>query len=103
MASVDFKDAYYSVSLAEEHKKYVKFEREGKIYQFTFLAMGLACSPKKFTKLLKPACASLHKQGHIVIPYIDDTYYIQGKSARECWQSVKESVDLLQLGFIINY
>jgi hypothetical protein len=103
MASVDLRDAYYSVPLAEEHKKYVKFEWEGKIYQFTCLAMGLACSPRKFTKLLKPAYASLLKQGHIVVPYVDDIY-IQGNSARQCWQSVKESVDLLQqLGFIINF
>jgi hypothetical protein len=57
--------------------------------------MGLACNPRKYTKLLKPTYVSLRKQGDIVVSYTDDTY-IQGKSARQCWNSVKKSIDLLQ-------
>ena len=34
MASVDLKDAYYSVPIAEEDKKYLKFQWQGKLYKY---------------------------------------------------------------------
>ena len=102
MASVDLKDAYYSVPVATEHRKYLKFEWNGCLFQFSCLAMGLACSPRKFTKLLKPVYAELRKYGCLVVPYIDDSY-IQGDTVEECWNNVKAIVNLLQsLGFILN-
>ena len=55
MASVDLKDAYYSVPVAVAHQKYLKFEWAGKLYQFTCFPNGLAFCPRKFTKLMKPA------------------------------------------------
>jgi len=55
MASVDLKDAYYSVPIHQDHEKYLKFEWKGQLYQFTCLPNGLACAPRLFTKLLKPA------------------------------------------------
>ena len=30
MASIDFRDAYYTVAIAEEHQKYLKFLFDGK-------------------------------------------------------------------------
>jgi len=35
-ASVDLKDASYSVPIAVAHQKYLKFEWGGKLYQFTY-------------------------------------------------------------------
>ena len=49
MASVDLKDAYYYVPVATKHRKYLKFKWNGCLFQFSCLAMGLACSPRKFT------------------------------------------------------
>ena len=40
-ASVDFKQAYFSVTVAKEHRKYLRFEWKGKVYQFTVLPQGL--------------------------------------------------------------
>ena len=45
MASVDLKDAYYSVPIATEDRKYLKFEWQGSYFQYTCLPNGLACAP----------------------------------------------------------
>ena len=55
MASVYLKDAYYSVPIHQGHQKYLKFECQGQLCQFNCLSNGLACAPRLFTKLLKPA------------------------------------------------
>ena len=46
MASVDLKDAYYSVPIASEDRKFLKFEWKGDYYQYTCLPNGLACAPR---------------------------------------------------------
>ena len=53
-ASVDTRDAYYTVPVALEHQKYLKFTWRDKLYQYTCLTNGLASAPRIFTKLLKP-------------------------------------------------
>ena len=63
MASIDLKDAYYSVPIAASYRKYLKFSWKGSLYQFTCLPKGLSCGPRKFTKLLKPALSDLHFKG----------------------------------------
>ena len=102
MASVDLKDAYYSVPIAAAHQKYLKFEWGGKLYQFICFPNGLAFCPRKFTKLMKPAYAVLRQPGHINSPYIDDSY-LQGGSYEECLGNVLDTVKMfLSLGFILH-
>lgn len=102
MASVDLKDAYYSVPIAQEQRKFLRFQFKGKLFQYTCFPNGLACCPRLFTKLLKPVYKSLREKGCEVAPYIDDSY-IQGDTENECWQSAKQLALLLQsLGFIIH-
>ena len=102
MASVDLKDAYYSVPVAVAHQKYLKFEWGGKLYQFTCFRNGLAFCPRKFTKLMKRAYAVLRQLGHINSPYIDDSY-LQAGSYEECLANVLDIVQMfLSLGFILH-
>lgn len=102
MASIDIKDAYYSVPIALEHRKYLRFQWKGKLLQYTCFPNWLACCPRLFTKLLKSAYASLRQTGDGIVPYIDDSY-LQGGTEQECWQSVKKTALLLQdLGLIIH-
>ena len=102
MASIDIKDAQYSLPIAPEHRKYLRFQWKGKLLQYTCFPNGLACCPRLFTKLLKPVYASLRQTGDEIVPYIDDSY-LQGDTDQECWQSVKKTALLLQdLGFIIH-
>ena len=52
MATIELKEAYYSVPIAKDHQKYLKFESDHTLYQFTCFPNGLAFCPRKFTKLL---------------------------------------------------
>ena len=102
MASVDLKDAYYTVPVHEEHQKFLKFVFNGCLYQFTCLPNGLSSAPRIFTKLLKPAYSTLHNQGHLSIGYIDDSY-LQGDTLTECKRNVEDTSALFtKLGFTIH-
>ncbi|XP_060565442.1 uncharacterized protein LOC132724583 [Ruditapes philippinarum] len=59
MASVDLKDAYYSVFIAEEDRVKLIFEHRGILYQYQALPNGISFAPRTFTKLMKPIYASL--------------------------------------------
>ena len=76
MASVDLKDAYYSVLISPDHQKYLKFLWQGRLYTFVYFPNGLVCCFRMFTKLLKPVYASLRQQGHESSGYIDDSYFM---------------------------
>ena len=73
MASVDIKDAYYSVPVAKEERKYLKFEWQGSYYEYTCLPNGLVCAPRLFTKILKPVYSHIRSMGHICMGHIDDS------------------------------
>ena len=83
MASLDLKDAYYSIPIAPQHRKFLRFEFTGQLLQYTCCANGLSSCPRLFTKVLKPALTMLHKQGHIATAYIDDIY-VQGVDFDSC-------------------
>lgn len=101
-ASIDLKDAYYSVNLAPSVRKFFRFEFEGTIFEFVGLPQGFRDSPRIFTKLLKPALSYLRCQGHTVLIYIDDSL-LQGDSFLECSEAVRTACELLDsLGFTIH-
>lgn len=103
MASVDLRDAYYSIPIAKEHQKLLRFTWRGKLYQYTVMPNGIACAPRYFTKLLKPAYSNLRSRGHVCLGYIDDSY-LQGDNYEECDQNVNDTISLFSdLGFDINW
>ena len=57
MASVDLKDAYYSIPIEEEDRKLLIFQWKRKYYQFTCLPNGLSSAPRNF--LLKSSSRSM--------------------------------------------
>ena len=93
MASVDLKDAYYTVPIHPSHQKYLKFCFDGAFWQYTCLRNGLASAPRIFTKLLKPVYATLHSMGHLNSGYIDDSY-LQGDTVADCQQNFGDTVTL---------
>ena len=102
MAVVDQRHAYYSVPIASEHRKYLRFRWKGKIYEFSCLPNGLACAPRYFTKLTKPIYAKLRQMGHTNSGYIDDSLLI-ADSEVECVQNVEDTVSVMTgVGFIIH-
>lgn len=95
MTSLDLKDAYYSVPIAPEHQKFLKFIWKGVLYQYLCLPMGLTSSPRLFTKLLKPVFAYL--RGHCGIScagYIASSLYI-GDSFEKCMRNTLTAIQVL--------
>lgn len=103
MASIDLKDAYYSVPIHENHRKYLRFNFCDTIFQFTCLPNGLSCGPRKYTKLMKPVYATLRKMGINISGYLDDLLIVE-HTEEELKSSVAIVVNTLEkLGFVINY
>ena len=103
MTSIDLKDAYYSIPIAQEHQKYLKFIWRGQLYAFTSLPLGLTSSPRIFTKVLKPVFSYLRSQfGHTCLGYIDDSFYLED-SYTECEEAKLRAMQLfVSLGFKIH-
>ena len=95
MASIGLSDAYYSVPVALTDQKYLLFKFEGQLYKFVCLPNGLSSAPRVFSKLLKPVFSALHKQGHQIMGYLDDSFLI-GDTFEECKKSVIATVNYLQ-------
>ena len=98
MASVDLKDAYYSLPIHTSHQKYLKFVWMGQLYQFTVLPNGLSSGPRMFTKILKAPFSHLRKLGHVIVGYLDDSLII-GQTSQSTIQAVNDTATVLnQLG-----
>lgn len=102
MASVDLKDAYYSVLIHEENQKFLKFWWNGQLFQFKGMPNGLTSAPRAFTKLLIPVFAHLREKGHECFGYIDDTFIV-GDSFEEALFSCQQlAATLDNLGFVVH-
>ena len=101
MTSIDLRDTYYSIPIAPEYRKYLKFSWRGVLYQFTVLPMGLTSSPRIFTKVLKPFFATLRARfGFSCLGYIDDSLYAESSYAL-CQDATLTATKLLiNLGFV---
>lgn len=89
--SVDLSEAFYSIPIKQEDRKFFRFVFDNKKYQFTALVMGYGLSPRIFTKVLKPVFASLRAIGFISTAYIDDSC-LQGSTFDECQQNIYSTV-----------
>lgn len=100
--SVDLSEAFYSIPIRNQDRKYFRFIHNGKKYQFTALIMGFTASPRIFTKVLKPVFAKLRAQGHISTAYIDDSC-LQGNSYNSCLVNIHDTVTLMDsLGLTVH-
>ena len=101
-ASLDLKDAYFSINIRNEHRKFFRFRYKQVLYEFTSLPQGYTESPRIFTKLLKPVLGHLRSKGHSLVAYIDDTF-LQGDTKEECMDNVQETGKLIdELGYTIH-
>ena len=54
MASVDLKDAFFTIPICEDDIKYLKFLWEGRTLAFLAILNGYSDAMLMFTKILKP-------------------------------------------------
>jgi hypothetical protein len=102
LMKLDLKDAYYSVPIAEDHKKYLRFQYQGVTYEYQCLPFGLSSAPRAFTKLLKPVVATLRSSGIRVVIYLDDLLLLHHEAVE--LQNIFHIVTTLltDLGFTIK-
>ena len=102
MASIDLKDAYYTVKIDKNFQKYLKFWYNNKLYKYRAYANGLSSCPRKFTKLLKPILCDLRQRGYTICAYLDDLLLIS-TSYTHCCMSVIETIKIFDKhGFVVH-
>jgi hypothetical protein len=103
MASLDFKDAYYTLPVQDTHQKFLKFTFEGQTYKFVAVPMGLSSASRYFTKIMKiPLSVLREKHGISITGYIDDTLIVETTKTR-CTHGIEIAAQLFQeLGFMIS-
>ena len=102
LASLDIKDAFYTVPIYEPHRKYLKFMWLNKAYQFIVMPNGYVDDMKVFNKILKPLFCWLREQGFASVVYVDDNL-LAGETYQECCHNIYATNSLLQnLGFTIH-
>lgn len=100
--SIDLRDAYYSVSVSQPDRIFLRFTWRDQLYQFCALPMGLASSPQIFTKVCKVVLTHLRKLNVTIVGYIDDLLIIS-KNQQESEKDIRLVIQVFQyLGFIIN-
>ena len=102
LASVDLRDAYYSISINPQFRKYLRFMWRGNLWQFKSLPNGMSTAPRLFTKVLKPVFAQLREAGHTVLGYLDDTIIIGDDKAKTERAVLATSQILSELGFVVH-
>lgn len=93
-AKIDLKDAFYSIPIHCQDRKFLKFIWQDKLFQFTCLPNGLGTASKIFTKTLKPVFSTLRKMGHTNVAYIDDSL-LQSDTYKACTKNIKDTLNLV--------
>ena len=99
---IDMKDAYFHVPIYPPHSKFLRFEFEGQVYEYTVLPFGMSLSPRVFVKCTQAALAPLRQKGIRIANYIDD-YLLSATTAQEARAHCSTVVNhLTALGFTLN-
>ena len=102
MIKIDLKDAYFTLPLHPNSRKYIRFQWQGKLYQFLCLCFGLGPAPRLFTKIMKVPMSILRRLNIRSIIFLDDLL-IFGSTIGETIQARDTALYLLEnLGFVIN-
>lgn len=102
LMKLDLTDAYYTIPISQNHRKFLRFQLQGKMYEYQCLPFGLSSAPRAFTKLMKPVISLLRKAGLRLVLYIDD-FLIMHQDLQEIQTIFNLIVQLLtDLGFLIK-
>ncbi|KZS01590.1 Uncharacterized protein APZ42_001707, partial [Daphnia magna] len=102
LAKLDLKDAYLTVPIFTDHRKFLRFQWGRDLFEFVSLPFGLSSAPWAFSKLLRVVVAYLRKYGLRLIIYLDDILVVASTQA-EARRAVSQVRSLLEsLGFMIN-
>ena len=72
MASVDLKDAFFTILIHSDYRKFFKFIHERIQYEFNSMPNGYSDTMKLFTNVLKPSFSYLREIGYLLVVYVDE-------------------------------
>lgn len=72
MQSVDLREAYLHVPIHPDHRKYLRFEYDGRHYQYCAMPFGLSSAPRTFTKLVSVIAAQISRLPVCLLCYLDN-------------------------------
>ena len=103
MVKIDLKDAYFSIPLNHESRKFVRFKWEGNLYEFVCLTFGIGPAPRIFSRLLKVPISLIRKLKIRIVIYIDDML-VMAATLSEIEIARDTVIQIFQaLGFVINF
>ncbi len=102
-AEIDLKDAYFHVSILPRHRPLLRFESEGRAYQYKVLPFGLALSPCVFTNVVGGALVPMREQGVRILNYLDDWLILAQSREQLCEHRDLVLSHLNQLGLQVNW
>ncbi|KAM7182065.1 uncharacterized protein RBU57_000616 [Macrochelys suwanniensis] len=101
-AALDMKDAYFHISIALPHRRFLRFVVHKTHYQFIALPFGLCTAPRVFTKCMAVVAAFLCRHHIHVFPYLDD-WLIRGRSRQQVQAHMRMVTDTFNcLGIMLN-
>ena len=92
VASIDLKDAFFTVPVHISHRKHFKFEWFQNLYKFLGMPNGYSDSMRIFTKIRKSVFGYLRNQGHISVIFAYD-FCLQGDTKQECIDNINAMID----------
>ena len=102
LASLDIKDAFYSISVHKTHQKFLEFLLKRKALQLNATPNGCVDTMRVFNKVIKLPFAYLREQGLSSVVYVDDTL-LGGDTFEEYQDNVFSALTCLEdLGFYIH-
>ena len=102
LASIDLKDAYLHVAMAESAWKFLRFLIGDQHLQFTVTPFGLSPAPLLFTRVVRVLICWLRMRGVHLYAYLDDILIV-GSSPEAVLHSLRLTVQVfVKAGFVIN-
>lgn len=90
-STIDLKNGFFHVPVAEESRRYTSFVTQNGQYQFRKVPFGLSNSPGVFQRHVNAVFRHLWRKG-IALPYVDDVI-IPAKNEEEAVQNLKEVIE----------
>ena len=99
---MDLKDAYYTLPLHVNAKKYFRFLFDSTLYEFNALVMGYSDALHIFTKVMKPVLSHLQHRGVMIVMYIDDAMIVS-PTEKQCQADTSATLTLFdRFGLTVN-
>ena len=102
LTKIDPKDAYYSIPIATNHQRFLRFSLASRTFQFSCLPFGLSSTPWAFTKALRAVTARLREPGIRLVIYLDDILILSNAPTEAETHTIIVMTVLSWLGFQVK-